>query len=306
MKNSLLTFAIVLCSLTVSGQQEAMYTHYAFNTLSVNPGYAGSREALTLTLLHRSQWVGFKGAPTTQTFTLHTPIRDNEMGIGLSAMNDRIGPVNNSSFYLDYAYKIPVYNGLLSAGLKGGLDIMQANLVGLAATDQNDLSIANNVRNEILPNFGLGVYYSTDRYYVGLSSPRLIQNQINLINMTSTEAIEKRHYYLIAGAIFRINENLQVKPMALAKVTAAAAAEVDFTGIVVLDEKYEFGAMYRTGDALGALFGINFDNNLRVGYSFDWSIGVQTGKNNAGSHELILRYDFIRAVRRKIVSPRHF
>jgi len=306
MKNSLLTFAIVLCSLTVSAQQEAMYTHYAFNTLTINPGYAGSREALTLTVLHRSQWVGFKGAPHTQTFSLHTPLRDNEMGIGFTAMNDKIGPVNSSSLYADYAYKIPVYNGLLSAGIKGGLDIMQASLVGLISTDQDDNAIANNVRNEVLPNFGLGAYYSTDWYYVGLSSPRLIQNKINLINMSTSQAIEKRHYYLIAGAIFRINETMQIKPMALAKVTAAAAAEVDLTGILVLDERFEFGAMYRTGDAFGVLFGINFDNNLRAGYSFDWSVGVQTGKNNAGSHELMLRYDFIKNVRRKIVSPRHF
>jgi type IX secretion system PorP/SprF family membrane protein len=306
MKNIAITFTLLFCVYSVNAQQEAMYTHYAFNTLSVNPAYAGSRDALTMTALHRSQWVGFKGAPTTQTFTMHAPLRDNSMGLGFSALNDKIGPVNNSSFYLDYAYKIPLGNGKLSMALKGGLDIMQASLTPLLAIDNGDAAIGNNIRNEMLPNFGLGTYYSTDNYYLGLSCPRLIQNHINLTNLTSSTAIQRRHYYFIAGTMIDINSNLQVKPMGLIKLTRAAPTELDLTAIFVLDKKIELGGMYRTGDAVGVLFGINFDNNLRLGYSFDWSFGVKTGKYNAGSHEIVLRYDFVKNVKRRIVSPRYF
>jgi type IX secretion system PorP/SprF family membrane protein len=306
MKHLIPTIAIILCSLSVVAQQEAMYTHYAFNTLMVNPAYAGSREALTLTALHRSQWVGFKGAPHTQTITAHAPFRDNDMGLGISIMNDKIGPVNNTGFFADYAYKIPFHNGRLSMALKGGIDLVQIDLNALYAHDQSDVLIANNVRNEVLPNFGVGLYYSEENYYVGLSTPRIINNKLNIVNSSSSQARVQQHYYLIGGTMLSVLPNLQFKPMGLLKLTSSAPAELDITGIAVLDQKFEIGAMYRTRDAFGVLFGINFDSNLRLGYSFDWSFGLNTGKYNGGSHEIILRYDFIQNDRRKIVSPRYF
>tara|TARA_B110000285_G_scaffold233345_1_gene306906 strand:- start:14035 stop:14937 length:903 start_codon:yes stop_codon:yes gene_type:complete len=300
MKNLILTSAIVCVSFFIGAQQDAMYTHYAFNTLAVNPAYAGSREALTMTVLHRSQWVGIEGAPTTQTLTMHTPLRE-DMGVGFSLMNDRIGPTNNTSLYVDYAYKIPVLNGKLSMALKGGLDIMQANLSSLSPSDAGDNSINNNGRNGIMPNFGLGTYYSTDRFYVGISSPRLIHNKTNIQNTDINGASQKRSFYIIGGTMLKINENLSFKPMSLIKMTGGAPIQADITGMVVIDSKFELGAMYRTRDAAGILCGINFESHLRVGYSFDWSFGV-----NSSSHELVLRYDFIQNVRKKIVSPRYF
>lgn len=306
MKHIVLTIALLVSTLSTFAQQEAMYTHYAFNTLMINPAYAGSREALTFTALHRSQWVGFKGAPQTETFTMHAPFRDNDMGLGLSILNDHIGPVNNTSFNVDYAYKIPFYNGRLSMGLKGGIDLMQIRLTELYAMDGNDMAIANNVRNQVLPNVGFGAYYSERNYYVGISSPRLVQNRINLVNNSSSLAKEKQHYYIIGGTMLNINPMFALKPMGLIKITGGAPIELDLTAILVMDERYEFGAMMRTRDAFGFLFGINFDNNMRLGYSFDWSFGLNTGRYNAGSHEIIIRYDFIKSDRKAIVSPRYF
>lgn len=306
MKYIVLIFALLIFSLGLKAQQEAMYTHYAFNTLVINPAYAGSREALTLTALHRSQWVGFKGAPKTETFTIHAPFRDNDMGLGVSIMNDNIGPVNNTSFNIDYAYKIPLWNGRLSMALKGGLDLMQINLTDLLSIDANDQSIANNVRNQLLPNLGLGTYYSKENFYVGISCPRLLRNRINLVNNGTDLAREKQHYYFIGGTMITINPNLYVKPMGLIKITAGAPIQGDLTAIFVLDKRYEFGGMIRTKDAFGFLFGINFENHIRLGYSFDWSFGLNTGRYNGGSHEIVLRYDFIKNERKAIVSPRYF
>ncbi len=295
----------MLCIFGLKAQQDALYTHYAFNTLAVNPAYAGSRDALTLTLLHRSQWVGFNGAPQTQTFTMHTPLKDDDMGIGLSVLNDRIGPINTTSFYGDYAYKIPLYKGKLSMGLKGGVDLIQASLSDLKAIDGDDNSISN-VRNRVLPNVGLGAYYALDNFYLGVSCPKLVQNDLYDDASLTRSAVQQRHYYAIAGAMVSIGERVDLKPMSLLKMTAGSPLEMDFTLIAVLQKRIEIGAMVRTADAVGVLFGINFRDNLRLGYSFDWSMGVQTAKYNAGSHEIMLRYDFISNVRRKISSPRNF
>jgi type IX secretion system PorP/SprF family membrane protein len=274
--------------------------------LAVNPAYAGSRDALTLTLLHRSQWVGFKGAPQTQTFTMHTPLKRDDMGIGLSVVNDRIGPVSTTSFFGDYAYKIPLSKGKLSMGIKGGIDLLQASLIDLSAIESEDNALSSNVRNRVLPNVGVGAYYSLDKFYIGVSCPKLIENNLYDNATSSRNAVQRRHYYAIAGAMIPVMENLEFKPMSLLKMTESSPLEVDFTLIAVIDHRIEVGAMLRTADAIGVLFGINFNNNLRLGYSFDWSTGVKTAKYNAGSHEIMLRYDFISNVRRKITSPRNF
>lgn len=305
MKKIVLIFTLLLSASGATAQQEAMYTHYAFNTLAINPAYAGSRDALTLTALHRSQWVGFKGSPHTQTITAHAPIRSKDMGLGLSIMNDKIGPTNTTSFFADYSYKIPLHKGHLAMGAKAGFDLFQARLDQLSAMDDNDVTLNVNVRNEILPNFGFGAYYVERNYYVGISTPRMLRGRINTANGSSF-ARERHHYYLIGGAMLRLNQSLQFKPMGLLKVTKGAPLELDITGIMVIDERLEIGAMYRTGDACGALVGFNLKNNMRIGYSFDWSFGLATGQYNAGSHEIMLRYDFIKIENKQIVSPRHF
>ncbi|MEY4604549.1 MAG: hypothetical protein RIT43_1841 [Bacteroidota bacterium] len=303
MKHIISTFALVLVAFSSIAQQEAMYTHYAFNTLSINPAYAGSREALTITALHRSQWVGFKGAPTSQTVNLHAPI-GTDMGVGLSLLHDKTGPVNATSVFADYAYKLPVLTGTLSMGIKAGIDMFNIGLTELTAIDQGDVAAQN--YSKINPNVGLGVHYSEDKYFVGLSSPRLLPLRYYEDNVQGYKANQKIHAYLMGGYVFDINSKLQIKPIALIKTTGAAPTQAEITGIATLDKRLELGAMFRTGDAFGVLAGFNFDNNLRIGYSFDWSYGLNTGRYNAGSHEIVLRYDFIQGVNKKIVSPRNF
>ncbi len=280
-----------------------------FNTLAVNSGYAGSRDALTITGLHRSQWVNFPGAPTTQTLTLHAPIKNDKLGLGLSVLNDKIGPTNTTAIYADFAYKIPVgEKGKLSFGLKAGVNLRNNKLASLDLDEQNDQTFAADVKSDVLPNFGFGMYYYTDKFYVGLSTPKLLQNdyKTNTTTGSTSVASEQRHYFLIVGTVFPITDNIKLKPTGFVKVTEAAPIETDLTLTALFREKLWAGVMLRTGDAVGLLVGANLTDQLALGYSFDWSFVNNTAKYNAGSHELMLRYDLIYNNAKKIRSPRYF
>lgn len=291
-------------------QQAPMYTHYMYNTLVVNPAYAGSREALTVTALHRSQWLDFKGAPMTQTLTLHAPIVNENLGLGLAVSNDKIGPTNTTAVFGQFAYILKLNEkSKLAFGLSGGVNIMQANLSELQLDDQNDPMFQANTRNQVKPNFGFGAYYSRERFYAGVSSPDLLQNDLAVVTLADGSQLtskSQRHYFFIAGAVFNLTPNLAFKPTTLVKVTAAAPIQADVTASFIIHQKLTLGAMYRSGDALGALLGVNLTDQLFLGYSFDWSYGIRTFKYNNGSHEIMLRYDFITQSKRQVHSPRYF
>ncbi|MCW3104779.1 MAG: hypothetical protein JWO09_3219 [Bacteroidetes bacterium] len=291
-------------------QQAPMYTHYMYNTLSINPGYAGSRDALTITALHRSQWVDFKGAPVTQTLTLHTPLRNEHIGVGLSVINDKIGPTHNTSLFADFAYIMRLNkSSKLALGLSAGANIFQSSLGSLNLDQSTDPVFQSNIGNHITPNFGFGAYYSRERFYAGISAPSLLQNNYSVTNLpdgTTLTGKEQRHYFLIAGTMLKLTSNLDFKPTALVKVTPAAPIQADVTASFIIMKKLLLGGMYRTGDAVGALVGVDITDQFHVGYSFDWSYGLKTFKYNQGSHEIVLRYDFIYSSKKQIHSPRYF
>ncbi len=319
MKNNIqmktLSKIILVLLLTVEGiltyaQQEPMYTHYMYNTLMVNPAYAGSRDALTVTALHRSQWVGMKDAPLTQTITIHAPLRNEHIGLGLSVLNDKIGPTNNTSIFGDFAFIMQLTKkSKLSLGISAGVNIFQAKLNTLELEQQNDPVFQTNISNLTTPNFGFGAYYSREFFYVGLSVPYLLQNsysEVNQINGNTLISKEKRHYFFIAGTLINFTNNFAFKPTTLVKVTSTAPIQADFSASFIFMKKLLVGAMYRTGDAVGGLIGLDITNQLHIGYSFDWSNGLETSKYNQGSHELVLRYDFVFPGKKQIHSPRNF
>lgn len=291
-------------------QQIPMFTHYMYNTLSVNPAYAGSRDALTITALHRSQWVNFSGAPVTQTLTMHAPLRSEHLGVGLSVSNDKIGPTNNTSIFADFAYIMQVSKkGRFALGLSGGANIFQAKLSSLQLDQQADPVFQNDISNRTTPNFGFGAYYYLPRFYAGVSVPNLLENNYSEIQQADGSFLigkEQRHYFLIAGAVINMGDNLAFKPTTLLKVTGAAPAQADVTASFLIVKRLLVGVMFRTGDAAGALVGVDITEQLHLGYSYDWSYGVKTFENNQGSHELVLRYDFIFSDKRQIHSPRYF
>jgi type IX secretion system PorP/SprF family membrane protein len=305
-----LAVVLTLGSFTVKAQQDPMFTHYMYNTLAVNPAYAGSREALSITALHRSEWVDFKGAPITQTLTLHAPLRNEHIAIGLVVLNDKIGPTNNTSVAGDFAYIMKLSpKSKLALGVSAGLNIFQANLNTLNLDQTGDPTFQNNISNHTTPNFGFGAYYYRERFYAGVSIPSLMQNSYSVItepNGTTLSGMEQRHYYLIAGTVIPLCYNLAFKPTTYIKVTAGAPVQADLTASFIIMKRLLVGAMYRTGDAFGALVGVDITEQFHVGYSYDYSYGLQTFRYNQGSHEIVLRYDFLFFSKKQIHSPRYF
>jgi len=308
-KISIISF-LTLGSLTVSAQQVPMYTHYMYNTLVINPAYAGSRDALTVTGLYRTQWVGFSGAPVIQTLTAHAPLKNQHLGLGFSVVNDKIGATNSTSVVVDFAYKMQLTaKSKLALGISGGMNLFQAQLSSLNLDQQTDPTFQNNINNRVIPNFGFGAYYSRERFYAGISAPSLLQNNYSIVTNADGSTLigkEQRTYYLIAGTVIKISDNLAFKPTTLIKVTAGAPIQADLTASFIIVKKLTLGIMYRSGDAAGALIGFDITNQFHLGYSYDWSYGLKTSVYNQGSHELMLRYDFIYGSKKQIHSPRYF
>jgi len=306
MKSILTLFALSL-SLVLSAQQEAMFTHYMYNTLAVNPGYAGSRDALTITALHRSQWIGFKGAPMTQTLTIHSPI-GNSIGLGLSILNDKVGPLNTSSAFVDFAYKLRFKKDRkLALAIKGGITLIQGALSNLDLDNNADYMFTD-ISSKMLPNFGFGLYYYAPKLYIGFAAPKFLQNSLDQPIVLSADSIrgDRRHYYFIAGGIIDISRSTQFKPTTFVKMTGGAPLQFDLTTSFIFNEKFSVGAMYRLNDAIGLLVGIQFSEKFEISCSYDWSLGLKSGTYNSGSAEVMLRYDIEFGGVGKIRSPRYF
>jgi len=275
-----------------------------FNTLWMNPAYAGTREALTITGIHRSQWVGFDGAPVDQSLTLHTPILNGKMGLGLSVVNDKIGPVKSTMIAVDVAYHIRLTKkSKLGLGIKGLLNIYSNSISTLKINNDADPSFGQNY-NATLPNAGAGIYYYRERFYAGISTPQLLQNKLDGSLVSASQ--QQRCYFFIIGGVVPMTKNLKFKPTGFVKATAGAPIQGDVTASFLMYDKLSLGAMYRTGDAVGALIGFQFTDQFTAGYSYDFSTVNATGKYNSGSHEVMLRYDLIYKSTRKIKSMRYF
>lgn len=314
MKKIIITCLAAFGAFALTAQQDAMFTHYMYNTLGVNPGYAGSRDALTATLLHRNQWASFDGAPKTNTLTLHTPLFNDKVGVGFSFINDNVGPIKNNSINIDLAYRLPVNDkATLAFGLKGGANIMSGDLIELDLDEDQDNAFGQNIGSEFLPNFGFGLYYYTDKFYIGASAPKLLENDFETmqgVNTPGAAASQARHYFFIAGTVFDLTQSIKLKPTTFLKVTEAAPVELDLTGTLIFNDKFNAGLMWRSNDALGVLLGLNVTEQLMFGYSFDWSYRSDWNSVEKTiqrtSHEVMLRYDLIFKGEEKIRSPRYF
>jgi type IX secretion system PorP/SprF family membrane protein len=281
-----------------------MFTHYMYNTLWLNPAYAGTRNLLTITAIHRSQWVDFDGSPRDQSLTMHAPLWMDKAGVGISVINDKLGPSKSTWIAADFAYHLRLTpKSQLSFGLKGLVNLYSNSLSTLELNQKNDVAFSQNIQS-VLPNAGTGIYYYTKKFYAGISSPRLIENRFD--PAASLLSKEKRHYFLIAGCVVKLSKGIQLKPTAFLKATAGAPVEADVTATFIFYEDFFLGLNYRTGDAAGFLMGFNITDQLNLGYSFDWSFANTTGRYNRGSHEVMLRYDVVYKSDKKIKSPRYF
>lgn len=303
----IITFILAIGAEKVMAQQEAMYTQYMFNTLAINPAYAGSRNVTSATALYRSQWVGIKGAPKTATFTMDAPIDDKKIGLGLQVYNDRLGITNTSGGIISYAYRIRMSKGTLALGLQGGVSQYRADFanVDLGSDASPDLAFSNNV-NKALLDFGVGVYYSTDKFYLGLSSPQLLNNKLTNLTVEGNNGYtgQDMHLFLATGYVFPVGEDLHLKPSVLVKYVKGAPIEADINGTVWIKDVLGLGAMYRTKADVSALVEFQVSPQIRIGYSYDHST-TKLVSYNSGSHEIMLRYEF-GFTKGKIISPRFF
>lgn len=304
-KKTIILSVLVLMFTNSYSQQDAMYTQYMYNTISVNPAYAGSRDALSITALNRSQWIGLEGAPSTQTINIHTPVKLQNSGFGLSISNDKIGITKFFSAYADYSYKIQISKkSYLSFGLKAGADILSDDYAELITERTNDPTFTGAYNTGLLPNFGFGLYFFTHNLYLGASVPRILKyDYANSIIETDLKE-GKQHLFFIAGYNFDVSNSFALRPTTLVKATKGAPIEFDFTLTAVYNNKLWAGAMYRTGDAGGVLAGINITDQFAIGYSYDLSF-LQFS-NNLSSHEIMIRYDFLYKNKERVLSPRYF
>ncbi|SHK86028.1 type IX secretion system membrane protein, PorP/SprF family [Maribacter aquivivus] len=310
MNKYFLTIIITVAGLFMGySQQDAQYTQYMYNTISVNPAYAGSRGVLSIAALHRSQWVGLDGAPTTQTLNFHTPVSDH-VGLGLSVVNDEIGNGTNQDTYIDAAFSYTVNTseeGKLSFGLKAGGHLFNVDFTKL----RNYGAETNlpNIDNKFSPNFGAGIYYHTDQFYAGLSVPNFLQTEhfdSSDTNSSSLIAQERMNFYLITGYVFELKNNVKFKPAALIKAVKGAPLQVDLSANFLFNDKFSLGAAYRWDAALSALFGFQLNDQLMLGLAYDKeTTDLGATRFNDGSFEIMLRYEFLNKYKR-VITPRFF
>lgn len=305
----MLMFCVIgLTPSAVQAQQDSQYTNYMYNTQVVNPAYAGSRDQTTALLLYRNQWVNLDGAPETYNFGIHMPVGlQQRVGLGLNFYKDAIGPADESNIAADFSYTIPMNsNGTqLAFGIKGGINLLNIDYNKLLLRNPGDPAFQNNINNRLSPVIGAGLFlYNTDRWYVGLSSPNLLETT-HYDDIKVSNAIEKMHLFATAGYVFDLSASTKFKPAIMAKMVGGAPLALDGSANFMFNEKLTLGLAYRWDAAISALAAFQVSNNIMIGYSYDY--GLQELANyNAGSHELFLRFELGNGENSRLITPRFF
>ena len=306
MKRLIIIIVLLILGFEYSNaQQLPQFTQYMYNTIAVNPAYAGSRGALSIVGLNRNQWAGFDGGPQTQTLSIHSPLRNEKVGLGLSMINDKTGYENLTYIYGDFSYTIQGNDNFkISFGLKAGLTTYKlASELYNSAVNGND-QYFNDRLDRINPNFGAGILLHSERWYLGLSIPKLLSNDLNNSEYAALEVV---HYYGIGGYVFDLNKNLKLKPSFMLKYTKGAALSTDLTANLLFDEKFWLGGSYRINGeqrAIGALVDFQVSEQFRIGYTYEIPTG-EIRPYTTGSHEILLMYEF-KYTKNKMKSPRYF
>ena len=311
MKKIILFISFLFYINTISAQQDPEYTHYMYNMSVINPAYAtGTPLMMNFGGLYRTQWVGAVGAPKTFTFFGHTALSE-KVEVGMSLVSDDIGDgaKKETNAYADFAYVLNLGGkNRLSLGLKAGFSALQTNFNGFVLQSGNaatDAAFAEDI-NVTKPNIGVGAYYFTDNFYIGLSAPNLLKlKQIEEKSGLNAYGSEEIHTYLTGGYVFQLNDMWKIKPASMAKFVKGAPVAVDITANVLYNEKFEFGGAYRINDSFSVLANINVTPSLRVGYAYDYTLS-NLGQFNSGTHEIMLLFDLDLLGKGYDKSPRFF
>lgn len=297
---------------SLRAQQDAQYSMYRFNGLYLNPAYAGSHEVITATAMYRNQWVKMPGAPQTASVALHSPLKNERIGLGLIYTYDQIGVVKNNSLNASFAYRVPIgkkKNVKLCLGLSAGFTNYRADLNSVATTEANDPNFAGNNQNRWLPNIGFGIYIYSPKFFVGLSVPHILASRLNgkTSVFETNPDIAKQYYHLLltGGYVFDLGKKVKFMPSVLMKYAPLhAPVSFDFNATFVFVDRLWLGAAYRLNDSYNFMAAVNITKQLRVGYAYDLTVSPLRSYTS-GSHEVMLGFDFNFQRSGKVISPRH-
>lgn len=297
---------LIISGIRGFAQQDPMFTQYMNNPVLINPAYAGSQGELNFNGIFRKQWVGLEWQPTTTTFSINSPMKNNNVGVGATFINDKIGPIQQTGVYLDYAYYLEFDNrSKLSMGLMGGFNYYQKDLRGLTTYEDDPLVNQYPVTAKPLFNAGVGLYYYSDRYFIGASVPKLLRNSLtDADNTYELIGREERHYFFTGGMVFKVNTILKFKPTAMVRMISGAPASLEVSGTAIFYDQFWVGLTYRVQDAIAAHARVQVNSRFQVGYSYDLN-NSRLRNYNWGTHEIFLSYTFTRRGQR-ILSPRYF
>ena len=306
-------FILLVISISTSStfaQQDAQYTQYMYNTLSINPAYAGSRDVLSFVGLYRTQWVGLDGAPKTFTLSGHSPI-GKKVGLGVNITNDEIFITNETYIDIDFSYTLDVSEeGKLALGVKAGGHFLNVNFNELNPFQNGDpqATAQPNIDNKFSPQFGVGAYYYTEKFYLGLSAPNILEtehfDESEANNNSFTTARERVNFYLMSGYVFELSEDVDFKPSGLLKYVEGAPLQVDLSANFLIYDKLTLGAAYRWSAALSGMVGFQLSDQLMLGLAYDKET-TELDQFNDGSYELFLRFELFKR-KNKLISPRFF
>jgi len=308
MKKLFTTFIILITASVLFAQQDALFSQYMFNKLAINPGYAGSREVLSADILYRYQWVNIEGAPKTISASFHTPLSNPHLALGLNMFNDQIGPMSYTGAMATFAYRIIFPESKLSFGLQAGVKNSGIVWNDLISNDPSDpfLIYRDQLTKKLVPDANFGVYYYSDKFYAGLSSHQLLQNQSVVVRDSAGRTQFTKlltHFYGMAGVAIPLGENVVFRPSFLAKYVKNAPPQLDINASFLFANTLWLGASYRTEKAVSFMTEINIAQNIRLGYSYDiWLNELKV--YNKGSHEIRLSFDF--NVGKRLLTPRYF
>lgn len=304
---------VSLVPVELLGQQDAMHAQNIMNHLRINPAYAGYKETPTITAFHRSQWVGFKGAPSTQTLSFDTPLKRSKFAVGGTLEHDKIGPISTLNLMADASARVQITRkGFMSFGLKLSGSLLQANLADVALTSarqgaQPDLLFAQNARSVFMPNVGFGFFYSDPDHFVSLSAPRLLNNTMRKRDselLLNDLGVLQPILHFSAGKLFTVSRELKIQPAIMSRVVENAPLSLGFTGNATIAETLRIGAYYWFKEVAGAFVQYDIDQRWKIGYALDFATNRMI-TTNFGSHELMVSW-MLKEKRRRIVYPRYF
>ncbi len=300
---TIITLFILAAVGTAKAQQDPLYSQYMFNMLGINPAYAGSREVLSVSAMARRQWVDIKGAPVSKVLMGDFSIKDKKVGLGVQLFNDQIGIMKTTGLSGSFAYRLRFKRSVLAMGLQGGFTVFKANYTSVDLGGDPDMAFANNV-SEFKPTVGAGLFYNTEKFYLGFSAPHLLnyRTNYNSSEQSANSIYQNTHWFLTAGYVFDLSHDIALKPSVLLRMVSGAPITADINANMWFYNTVSIGLSYRTSKMMIGMLEFQLNKQLKFGYAYDWTM---SNLNNKGSHELMLRYEF-GFEKKRMVSPRYF